>query len=155
MHNNVCSAMFGYGDKLFTGLSHKKNQKKKSKFYIQNIVSGQLPTRTIPHHRTGIGPDEWFYSVVVALWELSGWGIILGIVVPLGNGWALFCLVGNCPCWGVVLKLQNIHKKSEAMTSSSHLFAYIHIENYENSKFHIFLILYTIYIKYSLFCYSF
>ena len=29
-------------------------------------VSGQLPTRTIPH-RTGIGPDEWFYSVVVVL----------------------------------------------------------------------------------------
>ena len=30
------------------------------------FISGQLPTRTIPH-RTGIGPDEWFYSVVVVL----------------------------------------------------------------------------------------
>ena len=29
-------------------------------------ISGQLPTRTIPF-RTGIGPDDWFYSVVVAL----------------------------------------------------------------------------------------
>ena len=29
-------------------------------------VSGQLPRRTIPH-RTGFGPDEWFYSVVVVL----------------------------------------------------------------------------------------
>ena len=39
----------------------------KQKVYQTNIiVSGQLPTRTIPH-RTGIGPDEWFYSVVVVL----------------------------------------------------------------------------------------
>ena len=29
-------------------------------------VSGQLPRRTIPH-RTGFGPEEWFYSVVVVL----------------------------------------------------------------------------------------
>ena len=29
-------------------------------------VAGQLPTRTIPHC-TSIGPDEWFYSVVVVL----------------------------------------------------------------------------------------
>ena len=36
------------------------------------FVSGQLPRRTIPH-RTGLGPDEWFYSVVVVL-------------------------VGSCPC---------------------------------------------------------
>ena len=39
-------------------------------------VSGQLPTRTIPHHvdiphvdspHVDIGPDEWFYSLVVVL----------------------------------------------------------------------------------------
>ena len=29
-------------------------------------VFGQLPRRTISH-RTGFGPDEWFYSVVVVL----------------------------------------------------------------------------------------
>ena len=29
-------------------------------------VSGQFPTRTIPH-LTGIGPNEWFYRFVVAL----------------------------------------------------------------------------------------
>ena len=29
-------------------------------------VSGQLPTRTVPHH-TGIGPDEWFYWMLVVL----------------------------------------------------------------------------------------
>ena len=29
-------------------------------------VSGQLPTRTIPHH-VDIGPDEWFYSLVMVL----------------------------------------------------------------------------------------
>ena len=36
------------------------------KTYILRIISAQLPTRTIPHH-TGIGPDEWFYSMVVVL----------------------------------------------------------------------------------------
>ena len=50
----------------------------------------------------------------------------------------------------------------EVMTSSTHLFAYSYqlfkkcfVENYENSKFHIFLphiFLYPIYIKLSLFC---
>ena len=34
------------------------------KMYV--TVPGQLPKRTIPH-RTGFGPDEWFYSVVVVL----------------------------------------------------------------------------------------
>ena len=29
-------------------------------------VSGQLPTRTIPHH-VDIGPDEWFYWLEVVL----------------------------------------------------------------------------------------
>ena len=31
---------------------------------IMAIISGQLPNRTIPH-RVGIGPDEWFWLVVV------------------------------------------------------------------------------------------
>ena len=34
-------------------------------------VSGQLPTRTIPH-RVDIGPDEWFYDLIL-VW----WGIVL------------------------------------------------------------------------------
>ena len=67
------------------------------------VVSGQLPTRTIPH-RTGIGPDEWFYSVVVVLV-----GIVLAVNSPRDhapncNGWALFVSGGNCPWWGVVLE---------------------------------------------------
>ena len=33
---------------------------------MTECVSGQLPRRTIPH-RTGFGPYEWFYSVVVVL----------------------------------------------------------------------------------------
>ena len=33
---------------------------------FNSFISGQLPRRTIPH-RTGFGPDEWFYSVVVVL----------------------------------------------------------------------------------------
>ena len=47
----------------------------------------------------------------------------------------------------------------EAMTSSTHSFAYSYWllkkcfdENYSNKKFHIFLILYMIYITFSLFC---
>ena len=70
------------------------------------LVSGQLPRRTIPH-RTGFGPDEGFYSVVVILisGELSWWGIVLGIVVLVGNGWALFLSGGELSSWGVVLEL--------------------------------------------------
>ena len=33
---------------------------------VQVIVSGQLPTRTILHY-VDIGPDEWFYWLVVVL----------------------------------------------------------------------------------------
>ena len=39
------------------------------RFFCEGLilaVSRQLPRRTIPH-RTGFGPDEWFYSVVVVL----------------------------------------------------------------------------------------
>ena len=60
--------------------------------YWIRIVSGQLPRRTIPQ-RTGFGPSG----------ELSWWGIVLGIVVLVDNGWALFfiwwgiVLMGNCP----------------------------------------------------------
>ena len=36
--------------------------------------------------------------------ELSWWGIVLGIVVPVGNGWALFLSGGELSSWGVVLE---------------------------------------------------
>ena len=58
------------------------------------FISGQRPTRTIPH-RTSIGPDEWLYSVEVVLGELSWWGIVLGIVVLVDNSWALFSSGGS------------------------------------------------------------
>ena len=48
-------------DFALTCISHRPQPE-----YNLGLVSGQLPTGTIPH-RTGIGPDEWFYSVVVAL----------------------------------------------------------------------------------------
>ena len=58
-------------------------------------VSGQLPTRTIPHC-TGIGPHEWFYSVVVVQW-----GIVRNNPRDRGPGgqWLgfIFYPVGNCP----------------------------------------------------------
>ena len=54
------------------------------------ILSRQLPTRTIPH-RTGIGPDDLvLFCGSGPSGELSWWGIVLGIVVLVSNGWALF-----------------------------------------------------------------
>ena len=72
---------------------------------MYKTVSGQLPRRTIPH-RTGFGPDEWCYSVVVVLLGScpDQWGIVLGIVVLVGNGWALFLSGGELSSWGVVLE---------------------------------------------------
>ena len=42
----------------------------------------------------GSGPSE----------ELSWWGIVLGIVVLVGNGWALLLSGGELSSWGVVLE---------------------------------------------------
>ena len=63
-----------------------------------NSPPGQLPTRTIPHH-TGLGPNEWVY------WLWSWWGVVLGIVVPVGNRWVLFIYIlwAVAPVYGVVL----------------------------------------------------
>ena len=65
-------------------------------------VSGQLPTRTIPHCIV-IRPDEWFFWFAVVLVGSSG-------ELSLGSWswWAMVGLyiypVGNCPQWGVVLE---------------------------------------------------
>ena len=69
------------------------------------IVSGQLPTRTIPRH-VDIGPDKGFYSLVIIgpvrvslVGSFPSGGVALGIVVLVGNyRWALFYIR-----WGVVL----------------------------------------------------
>ena len=45
-----------------------------------------------------------FSVVVVLVGELSWWGIVLGIVVLVGNGWALFLSGGELSSWGVVLE---------------------------------------------------
>ena len=37
--------------------------------------------------------------------ELSWWGLVLGIVVLVGNGWALFLSGGELSSWGVVQNL--------------------------------------------------
>ena len=58
---------------------------------IGKIVSGQLPTWTIPHHT--IGPNGWFYWLVVVLvgsCHSGHWGGVLGIMVLVGGSWALF-----------------------------------------------------------------
>ena len=50
-------------------------------------VSGQLSTKSIPR-RTGIGPDEWFYWLVVVLVGHCPSGS-----APDDNSWALFLFV--------------------------------------------------------------
>ena len=42
--------------------------------HIKDTISGQLPTRTYSHC-VGIGPDEWFYWLIV-IWG-GGGGVVL------------------------------------------------------------------------------
>ena len=63
--------------------------------HMNIIVSGQLPRRTIPH-RTGFGPEEWFYSVVVVL--VGSWGNSPRDCGP-GGQWLGFMFIW----WGIVL----------------------------------------------------
>ena len=65
--------------------------------------------RTTPQEDNS--PPYRFWSWWVVLFrgrgpsgELSWWGIVLGIVVPVGNGWALFLSGGELSSWGVVLE---------------------------------------------------
>ena len=48
--------------------------------------------------------------------ELSWWGIVLGIVVLVGNGWALFLSGGELSSWGVVLEPMYIHVQKDPCT---------------------------------------
>ena len=63
--------------------------------------------RTTPQEDNS--PPYRFWSWWVVLFrgsgpsgELSWWGIVLGIVVLVGNGWALFLSGGELSSWGVV-----------------------------------------------------
>ena len=65
--------------------------------------------RTTPQKANS--PPYMFWSWWVVLFrgsgpsgELSWWGIVLGIVVLVGNGWALFLYGGELSSWGVVLE---------------------------------------------------
>ena len=64
--------------------------------YPDNSPGGQSPTIQVfvlmSDFIHGSGPSG----------ELSWWGIVRGIVVPEGNEWLYFYLVGNCHQWGVV-----------------------------------------------------
>ena len=68
--------------------------------YPDNSPGGQFPTVTYRF---------WAWWVVLCRGsgpsgELSWWGRVLGIVVPVGNGWALFLSGGELSSWGVVLE---------------------------------------------------
>ena len=82
--------------------------------YTLSSISGQLPTRTLPH-LTCIGPHECLYSVVVVQVGRCPGGNSprkRAIMVLVGNGWALFLsggefsLVGSCPRTFIFNKLQ-------------------------------------------------
>ena len=69
-------------------------------------LTGQLPRRTIPHHSPYRFWSWWvvLFRVSGPSVELSWWGIVLWIVVLVGNGWALFLSGGELSSWGVVLE---------------------------------------------------
>ena len=63
--------------------------------YPDNSPGGQFPTVQVLVLMSGLfrgsGPSG----------ELSWWGIVLGIVVLVGNCWALFLSGGELSSWGV------------------------------------------------------
>ena len=63
---------------------------------VFHFVSGQLPTRTIPHG-TGIGPDNWLYQLVV---------VLVGSC-PRDRGAGGQHLTFICICWRDLLELFN------------------------------------------------
>ena len=50
--------------------------------------------------------------------ELSWWGIVLGIVVLVGNGWAFFLSGGELSSWGVVQRMQ-MHGDASVINETS------------------------------------
>ena len=76
---------------------------------LKSIVNILVRIRTTPQEDNS--PPYRFWSWWVVLFhgsgpsgELSWWGIVLGIVVLVGNGWALFLSGGELSSWGVVLE---------------------------------------------------
>ena len=76
--------------------------------------------------RIGTTPQEdnsppyrfWFWWVVLfrgsgPSGELSWWGIVLGIVVLVGNGWGIFLSGGELSSWGVVLEPNKLYRPSD------------------------------------------
>ena len=57
---------------------------------VETFVSGQLPTRAISHH-VDTGPHEWFDQLIL-VW----WGVVQGLVVLVGNRWALSPVGSSC-----------------------------------------------------------
>ena len=63
----TCTEVCPHGNKGGSTEKYENNRREQEDIHIiVKFVTGQLPRRTIPH-RTGFGPDEWFYSVVVVL----------------------------------------------------------------------------------------
>ena len=86
-------------------------KKNKMRDKMMNLINVLMRIRTTPHQEDN-SPPYRFWSWWVVLFrgsgpsgELSWWGIVvLGIVVLVGNGWALFLSGGELFSWGVVLE---------------------------------------------------
>ena len=79
--------------------------------FVNRIITTLKRIRTTPQEDNS--PPYRFWSWRVVLFRGSGpsgelswswWGIVLGIVVLVGNGWALFLSGGELSSWGVVLE---------------------------------------------------
>ena len=66
--------------------------------YPDNSPGGQFPTVQVLVLMSGFIRGSGLSG------ELSWWGIVLGIVVLVGNGWALLLSGGELSSWGVVLE---------------------------------------------------
>ena len=110
-------------ENLLEKIVHQVRREKKKKFFFRlsdHVIYCfssciKVCIRTTPQEDNS--PPYRFWSWWIVLFrgsghsgELSWWGIVLGIVVLVGNGWALFLSGGELSSWGVVLEPKQVIK---------------------------------------------
>ena len=110
----LCISLWSYYQKpsfpLFSFSKGKRHRVQNMVFDVQELLPLIcMRIRTTPQEDNS--PPYRFWSWWVVLFrgsgpsgDLSWWGIVLGIVVLVGNGWALFLSGGELSSWGVVLE---------------------------------------------------